>query len=140
MIKYLDVEELIEKCFSETEAASLNKYDSEKADRTAALFLTAQMKLSFLIEDSEMSAKNSKNEIARLEGEKYFEYKVDNADKKITENMIVNYVAKNPDIVTAKTECAKHEARLKKWNYLLNTLKDGHVYFRNLSKNKSWQE
>ena len=82
-----------------------------------------------------------KNEIARIEGEKYFIYKTSGNEKsKITENMLTNHVAKEPEIVATKLECAKQEATLKKWNYVLNTLKDAHVYFRNVSKNKTWSE
>ena len=87
MIDCSDIESLIERCFKEMEEASRDRYDSEKADKTAALFLTAQMKLSFVIETVEMNAKNAKNEIARAEGEKYFEYKTSNESKKITENI-----------------------------------------------------
>jgi hypothetical protein len=140
MIDFSDAQVFVEKCFNEMQEASLNKYDSDKADRTAALFLAAQMKMSFWIEDVEMKAKNAKNEITRIEGEKYFEYKTTNADKKITENMIASGVAKDADIVRARQECVAHEAELKKLNYILGTLKDAHIYFRNLSKNKTWQE
>jgi hypothetical protein len=140
MIDHSDTEAVIEQCFNEISAASRETYDSAKADRTAALFLTAQMKLSFLIEEVELSSKQAKNEIVRVEGEKYFECKEAGQDKKITENMITNYVAKHPDIVNAKTECAKQEAALKKWGFILNSLKDGHIYFRNLAKGKIWQE
>lgn len=140
MIDYSDVEIIIENCFNEMQEASRSKYDVEKADKTAALFLVAQMKLSFFIEDVEMKAKSAKNEITRIEGEKYFEYKTANADKKITENMLASYVAKESDIVNARKEFALQEANLKKWNYLLAVLKDGHIYFRNLTKNKTWSE
>jgi hypothetical protein len=135
-----EVEELISQCFSETEKASRENYDFMKADKTAALFLTAQYKLSLLIEDIEFDAKNSKNEVSRLEGEKYFEFKTENADKKTTDSMINAYIAKSQDIIDAKKSYAKNESILKKYNFILNTLKDGHVYFRNLNKNKSWQE
>lgn len=140
MIDYSDIQNIIEECFNEISASSRSKYDVDKADRTAALFLMAQMKLSFLIENVEFNAKQSKNEITRIEGEKYFDYKTSGGDKKITENMLTSFVSKEPDIVAAKLECAKQEAALKKWNYLLNTLKDSHIYFRNLSKNKTWNE
>ncbi len=140
MIDSSDVDQVIEKCFDAMQAASREKYDAVEADKIAALFLVAQMKLSFLMEDIEMKSKNAKNEIIRLEGEKYFDYKIQNMDKKITENMLVNYVAKEPDIVKVKIECAQHESALKKWNYLLGTLKDGHIYFRNIGKNKTWSE
>ena len=130
----------MEDCFNEISASSREKYDADKADRTAALFLAAQMKLSFLIEDVELRAKHAKNEITRIEGEKYFNFKTTSTEKKITENMMVNFIAKEPDIVASKLECAKQEAALKKWVYILNTLKDSHIYFRNLSKNKTWNE
>lgn len=143
MIDYSNIESVIETCFFEMEAASQAKYDSDKADKTAALFLTAQMRLSFLIEDIEMKAKLAKNEITRIEGEKYFEFKTGGtSDKvpKITENMLTSYVAKDPAIVAAKLECSKQEATLKKWNYISNVLKDSHIYFRNIGKNKGWAE
>lgn len=140
MIDYSDIEKLVEECFNEISASSRDKYDTDRADRTAALFLAAQMKLSFLIEDVELRARHAKNEITRLEGEKYFDFKTSGGDKKITENMLTNHVAREPDIVAAKLECAKQEAALKKWNYVLATLKDSHIYFRNLSKNKTWNE
>jgi len=140
MIDYTDTEETIEKCFDEINSASQDKYDSDKADRTAALFLSAQMKLSFLIEEVEMKAKQAKNEISRIEGEKYFSFKEENLDKKITENMIVNFIAKDKEIVATKLECAKQEACLKKWVFILNTIRDGHVFYRNISKNKTWSE
>jgi hypothetical protein len=140
MIDHSDIEKVIDECFSEITAASREKYDTDKADRSAALFLVAEMKLSFLIEEIELRARQAKNEISRVEGEKYFEFKATSGDKKITENMLQNYLAKEPDIVGAKLECATQEAAIKKWNYLLASIKDGHIYFRNLSKNKTWNE
>lgn len=140
MIDLSDIEAIVESCLKETESASRKRYDVEQADKTAAYFLMAQLKLSLVIEEVEMKAKNSKNEITRLEGQKYFEYKENNLEKKTTENMIVNYVAKDPDIINAKADCVKFEASIKKYNYILNILKDGHVYFRNLTKNKTWAD
>jgi hypothetical protein len=54
--------------------------------------------------------------------------------------MVASYVAKDADIVRTRRECAAYESELKKLNYILGTLKDSHIYFRNLSKNKTWQE
>jgi len=140
MIDYSDVEDVIERCFEELQTATLSKYDTEKADRTAALFLAAQIKLSFFIEDIEFKAKNAKNDISRIEGEKYFEYKSTNSDKKITENMLASYISKESDIVEARKECAIQEATLKKYMYVMSVLKESHIYFRNLSKAKVWSE
>ena len=139
MIDYSDAEELVEQCLEETKAASRDKYDLAKADRTASLCLTTQLKMSLLIEDAELAAKKAKNEVSRIEGETYFEYKQSGGEKK-TEAMITAYVAKSPAVVAAKQECAEKEAAIKKWNYVLNAIKDGHVFFRNLTKNKTWSE
>lgn len=140
MIDCSDVDIVIEQCFEAIQSASREKYDAVEAEKIAALFLVAQMKLSFLMEEIEMKAKNAKNEIVRIEGEKYFDYKNSSFDKKITENMLTNYVAKEVDIVKAKIECAQQESALKKWGYLLGVLKDGHIYFRNIGKTKTWAE
>ena len=140
MIDYSDVEEVIEKCFNEMSEASRNKYDADKADRTAALCLAAQMKLSMLIEEAELKAKGAKNEVSRLEGETYFDAKVALQDKKITEAMIANYVLKSVGIVDAKTACAVAEAELKKWSYVMKVLENEHLFFRNIAKTKQWAE
>jgi len=140
MIDVTDIDIVINKCFAAMTTSSMEKMDTQEADKIAALFLVAQMKLSFIIENVEMLARGAKNEITRLEGEKYFEYKNSNLDKKITENMMSSYLAKDADIMKARQEHAKYESELKKWNYLLSTLKDGHYYFKNNSKNKIWSE
>ena len=139
MIDYSDVEPIIETCFEQLDAASRDKYDAEEADKTAALFLTAQMKLAFYIEEVEMNARGAKNEISRIEAEKYYNFRVNGTEKK-TENMIASFVAKEPEIVDAKNEHAKQESNLKKLNNILAILKDGHIYFRNIGKNKAWSE
>jgi len=139
MIDYSDVEPTMEFCFEELDAASRDKYDSERADKTAASFLVAQFKLAFYIEEVEMQARGAKNEVSRIEAEKYYDFKVNGTEKK-TENMIASFVAKEPEIVDAKNEHAKQESNLKKLNNLLAILKDGHIYFRNIGKNKAWSE
>jgi hypothetical protein len=139
MIDYSDIEQVVEACYEEMKAASRDRYDAKEADKTASLCLTAQLKLSMLIEDTELLAKHSKNEVARIEAEKYFEYKTSGGEKK-TEAMINAYVAKSPEVVSAKRECAEKEAAIKKWNYVLGVLNNSHVFFRNLGKNKTWAE
>ena len=98
------------------------------------------MKLALYIEDIEFKTRMSKNEISRIEAEKYFEYKLLNVDKKITESALTNFVCKDKDVLEAKNLNSKLEAEHKKWIYLLNILKDSHIFFRNLAKNKSWSE
>jgi hypothetical protein len=138
MIDYSDLETVVEKCLAEMQTASREKYDSDRADKTAALCLVAQMKLSSIIEDVEMKARNSKNEITRMEGEKYFEFKTGSFEKKLTENALTSAVAKDDKVVKCKMDSSKYEAELKKYVFILNTLKEAHIFFRNIGKNKEW--
>lgn len=129
------VQELIEKCLLEASAASDDKYDTDKAERTAAMFLQAEMRLALFISDAELRAKHAKNEVERIEAEQYFEIKTASAGK-TTEGFMDKSVAKADLVVQAKREQAEAEAEVRKWNYLLGVLKDGHIFFRNVGRNK----
>jgi hypothetical protein len=139
-MKNPELEELISKCIGETSKAARAKYSPEEAERTAALFIEAQMKASLYIEDIELNVKLSRNEIERIEGEKYFEYRSGGGDKRITENALSAHIASDKDVCKIKDENARLEATLRKWTYIIGTLKDGHIFFRNVNKTKSWQE
>lgn len=133
-----DFELLLSKCFDELKFASKEKYEPEKAEKTAALFLLAQIQLAYFIADFELNAKHSKNEIARVEGFKYSEIK-DNFDgKKITEASLTNLLAKDAAVIAAKRSNAEAEADIKKYNYLMGSLKDGHIFFRALQKKQGF--
>lgn len=129
-----NVEDLISKCLKEISEAKQGNYDVDRAEMTAALFLETAIKLSILIEGIEFSAKHSKNEIERIEAEKYMEIKTANADKKITESAVSYMLAKEASVIDSKKQNAQDEATLRKWNNILNILKDSHVYFRGLGK------
>lgn len=134
-----DFEGLISKCFSELTLASQEKYDADKAERTAAMFLAAQVQLAFFIADVDLRARHSKNDISRVEAQKYFELKDDFGGKKPTEAALTNGVAKHSEVIEAKRANSEAESDLKKYNYLMSSLKDGHIFFRGLGK-KAWNE
>lgn len=137
-----EFESMVENCFTELSSAYKEKYDIEKAEKTAALFLSTQMQLALFIEDIELKARHSKNEIERIEAIKYFEVKNDAVDgKKITEAALKQFIAKDADVINAKKANSEAEAELKKFNYLMSSLKDGVYFFRSLGKNKGiWNE
>ena len=130
----------IEKCLEESDKAANGNHKSEDTEKTAALFLSTSLKLSYYMEEIEFNQKTAKNEIARIEAEKYSQLKDATLDKKMTEATLANFVAKDPDVVEVKRTSARAEAALKKWTYLINNLKDGHIFFRGINKtNKSWE-
>lgn len=129
------VEELVQKCLTETASVHKEKYDAEKAEKTAAMFLEARIHLALFIEEIELRARQSKMEIDRVEAERYFHYKTSiSSDKKITDTALNQYVAKDDEVIAAKQEAASAESELKKWIFLIDTLKDGLFYFRGLGK------
>ncbi len=135
------VEALIQECLAEVSLAHKEKYDAAKAELTAAKFLDARMRLSEFIENVELRARQSKSEIDRVKSEVYFEVKDSNSAKKITEATIESGVLKHESVVEIKREHAAAEASLKKWNYIMDVLKDGHYYFKGIAKVKGpWSE
>lgn len=133
-----ELQELIQDCIAETKTAHEVKYDAEQAEKTAAMFLHARLLLAQFIEDVELNAKQSKGEIDRIEGEKYFHYKETiNSDKKVTEAVLVAAVARDSEVVQAKKNWASSEAELRKYSFIMDTLKEGHIFFRNVGKGKN---
>ena len=133
IMDYSDIEALIEKCLDEVSKASEGFYDADVAERSSALILKTQMKLSYFIEEVEFKARMSKNDISRVEGEKYQELKAASITK-ITDAALTAAIATEKDVQEAKQNFARDESALKKWNYLSNTLTNAHVFFRGFNK------
>jgi len=127
---------LIEKCLDDLRLVHLGEFDSSKADRTAAMFLEAVIRLSTILYDVELRSKESKHDVERVEAETYKKQKT-LSTAKMTETMLTHTVAADPDVVAAKKACAEAEATAKKWSVQINSLNNGHVFFRNLGKNKN---
>ncbi len=128
-----EVEALIEKCLYHLGEAHEGKFDADLAQNVAAMFLSAQMKLSYFIKDIELRARQSKSEIQRVEAVKHQTIKAATTAK-LTDAAVSAAIARDDEVVTAKYDWAEAEADQKKWNYLLSTLKEGHIFFRNLGK------
>jgi hypothetical protein len=134
------LQESVEQCIQASYDVSQGTHNPEHNERVAALFLTTLLKLSQYMEEVELSQKTLKNEVSRVEAEKYIALKSETFDKKLTEAALTNYVAKDPDVLAMKKEAAQAESSLKKWTYMINNLKDGHIFFRALNNktNKEW--
>ena len=131
------VQDLIEKCMEELRVAHQEKYEEDKASRTAALFLFAQGELSRFISDVELRAKQMKREVERVEAEKYHEYKSQPSNKKVTDVSVANSVAMDEEVLAAFANAAQAEVEAKRLNYIMGTLRDGHHFFKMMAKQKS---
>lgn len=137
-----EFESLLNRCFDELKKASTEKYEPEKAEKTAAMFLSAQIQLAAFIADIELKARHSKNEVERVEAARYYALKIgDTGGKKLTEMALAQMVAKDDEVVSAKRLWAESESELKKYVFIMNTLRDSHILFRGIGKSKSfWNE
>lgn len=131
-----ELEKLLEKCLAELKLAYDGDCQPERADKNAALFLEMQLRLSDYLSNAELKARRSKGEVERLSSQKYFEYKTGalGSDKKMTEAALEHSIAKDDEIFKLKESQIQMEAEHKKWNYVMNVLSNGHVYFRGVGK------
>jgi hypothetical protein len=130
------VEHLISEFAYELKIAHKEKYDVEKAEKTAALCLDAQKEIAEFLAEAELLAKEKKSEVESLEAEKFFYYKKE-AGTKLSDVAANLLVAKDSDVKIAKRAQYTAEADYNKWKNLFGTLKEGHVFFRGLAKGKS---
>ena len=131
-----ELEKLLEKCLAELNLAYQGDCEPERAEKNAALFLEIQLRLSSYLSEAELKAKMAKNEVERLSSQKYFEYKSGalGNGKKLTEAALDHAISKDDEIFKMKEEMVKKEAEYKKWNFILNVLSNGHIFYRNLGK------
>jgi len=135
-MEHIELEKLLDTCLSELNMAYNGKCDPSRAERNAALFLELQLRLADYVTDAELKAKASKSEIERLSSQKYFEYKSGalGSDKKMTEAALEHAISRDEEVHKMKQEMLKSEAEHKKWNYVINVLSNGHIFYRNLGK------
>ena len=110
------------------------KYDEKKAVKTAALALKAQMDLADFLSDVEGTAKGFKNEVKAVEAEVYFDHR-SSAEKKMSEAALQQLVAKDKRTAEAEAKAIEAEKIAKKWGIIFSTMKEAHIFFRNLGKN-----
>lgn len=136
------LQDMLAECMAELRLAHEAKYEEEKAVKTAAYFLRAQLELISYISDVELRARQLKRDIERVEAEKYHEYRSAHSDaKKLTEVSLANLIAKDPAVSEAKKEAAEAETDAKRLNYVFGVLRDGHHYFKSIAKSKGqWLE
>ncbi len=128
------LEQLINFCLDELGKAYQGKYDPDRAEKSAALFLEVQLKLADYVSSVEFRARMAKSEVERVSAEKYFVIKNGSVDKKLSEAALEHSLAKDEDILKIKKDVIKNETEYKKWQYVMNSLQNGHIYFRSLAK------
>lgn len=129
------VEKLISDVSKELRIAHREKYEMERAERTAALCLTAQIELAEFLSEAELLAKEKKSEVESIASERYYHYK--SSAEKTTDVALNRLVDKDEEVKAAKKEQYYAESNYNKWKSLMGTLRDSHIYFRGISKAKN---
>lgn len=128
-----DVEGMIETLRKAMQDVYHGNFDYSKADRMAALSLTLQIELAKFSADAEWRARQSKAEIKHISAEANYKYRT-SSDKKISETALEQLVNKDPDVKNAELKMAEYERDARRWVNYLGTMRDSHIFFRNLGK------
>lgn len=130
------IESLVEFVLQQVQAVQSGTFDTVKSDVVAAASLEAQILLSDILSSAEFEVKQRENDLDFLEAELATNIRAENKEpsKKITEGQVKELISSKPEVKEAKSNSAAAHKEFKKWQYIFNTLKDAHIFFRNLNK------
>lgn len=130
------VEELVNKVSKALRECHEDKVDFRKAESNGACALDALYQINDFLCDSELRAKEAKNEVEIVESEQYYFYKEESKTHKITDAGLKALVSKDPKVILAKKNQYQLEAEYSKYKNLYGILNNAHIFFRNLNNNK----
>lgn len=131
----LSIQQLVDLVFGSLTQVRNGDFDSKKSSAIAAAALEAQIKLADSLADAEFSSKNTRNLLELVRAEAATNIRISYKDgKKPTESQLEELVNTDTKTIDAKNSSALAEKEYKKWQYINNTLKDAHIFFRNLDK------
>jgi hypothetical protein len=108
-------------------------FDISKSERVAALALEGLVELADFYADAESTARHAKNFVEYTEADIASEYK-NKASEKISEAALKRKTACSQEVKEAKKKMVDLEREHKKWRYIYETLKEAHIFFRNLGR------
>jgi hypothetical protein len=109
-------------------------FDHNRAEKVAAAAWSAQFGLSTFLPDAKLRAKQAKNLLKLVKAQADKKYRDSNGEKRRTEAQIEQLVTSDPEVVAAEAALLAAEHEAEKWECVLSSIKDGHIFFRNLNK------
>jgi len=130
------IESLVEFVLNQVQSVRDGTFDTIKSDVVAAASLEAQLLLADILSSAEFEVKQRENDLDFIEAEIATNIRTEfkEPSKKITEAQVKELVSSKLEIKEAKSNSAVAHKEFKKWQYIYNTLKDSHIFFRNLNK------
>ena len=132
------IESLVDFVLTQVESVKNGDFDPIKGDVVAAASLEAQLRLSDILSSAEFEVKQSENTLDFIEAELATNIRAEYREpsKKITEAQVKELINSRVEIKEAKANAANAHREFKKWQYIFNTLKDAHIFFRNINKSQ----
>lgn len=132
------IESLVDFVLNQVESVKNGDFDPIKGDVVAAASLEAQLRLSDILSSAEFEVKQSENTLDFIEAELATNIRAEYREpsKKITEAQVKELINSRVEIKEAKANAANAHREFKKWQYIFNTLKDAHIFFRNINKSQ----
>ena len=130
-------EQTIDTYFAELEKDIQNAYESgvtiEEAEKLAAKFLGAQIRISNVLANTDLDSRMRKSGVKAIKAAVYMDAAT-KSEKKPSDVMLNNIVDMNEIVQGEQRSFDEADVLKDKYQNYLNICKEGHVYFRQMSK------
>lgn len=107
----------------------------EDAEKLSAKFLWAQMHLATAFRNADLDCRMRKAGLKTVKATVYLD-EATKSDKKPTEATLTALIDKNPHVVSEQGGLDAAEVERDYFQNCLNTLKEAHIFFRNVGKGR----
>lgn len=130
------VQKLVDTIQFYLEKVRRGSFNPKYGEALAALALEAQIELSDFYADAEARAKDAKHLVEFSESEVAIKVaqKAAEDDIKVTEASIKRAASVSNEVKEAKKKLVELEREYKKWRYVQETVREAHIFFRNIGR------
>lgn len=130
------VQKLVDTLQFYLEKVRRGSFNPKYGEALAALALEAQIELSDFYADAESRAKDAKHLVEFSESEVAIKVaqKASDDDIKVTEASIKRAASVSDEVKEAKKKLVELEREYKKWRYVQETVREAHIFFRNIGR------
>lgn len=130
------VQKLVDTLQFYLEKVRRGSFNPKYGEALAALALEAQIELSDFYADAEARAKDAKHLVEFSESEVAIKVaqKAAEDDIKVTEASIKRAASVSNEVKEAKKKLVELEREYKKWRYVQETVREAHIFFRNIGR------
>lgn len=134
--KAAKIQRLLDVILEQLRKVRSGNFNAVKGERVAALALECQLELSDLYADVEAMARNAKHEAEYAEGEVAAQHAKEAVAKevRVSEASLKRVATISDEVKAARSSMIQLERDHRKWRYVYETVKEAHIFFRNIGK------